>query len=121
MRKGPGAEKKGLVGILAAGTADMPAAEEARVLGSLVEKSVTTPEYYPLSLNALKNACNQKSNREPVMDLDEVQVSQALLELIRRQMAYEVAGSRAQKYGQNFTVLNKLVGGETAAFHRQSE
>jgi len=51
---------------------------EARVLGALVEKEVTTPEYYPLSLNALINACNQRSNREPVMDLDEDAVRQAL-------------------------------------------
>ncbi len=51
---------------------------EARVLGALVEKEVTTPEYYPLSLNALINACNQRSNREPVMDLDEESVRQAL-------------------------------------------
>jgi uncharacterized protein len=54
------------------------AAAEARVLGSLVEKETTTPEYYPLSLNALINACNQRSNREPVMDLDEDAVRQAL-------------------------------------------
>jgi uncharacterized protein YceH (UPF0502 family) len=53
-------------------------AEEARVLGSLLEKEVTTPDYYPLSLNALMNACNQRSNREPVMDLDEEAVRQAL-------------------------------------------
>ena len=51
---------------------------EARVLGALIEKEVTTPEYYPLSLNALINACNQRSNREPVMDLDEDAVRQAL-------------------------------------------
>jgi uncharacterized protein YceH (UPF0502 family) len=51
---------------------------EARVLGALVEKEVTTPEYYPLSLNALMNACNQRSNRDPVMDLDEEAVRQAL-------------------------------------------
>ncbi|HWX39483.1 MAG TPA: YceH family protein [Candidatus Sulfotelmatobacter sp.] len=51
---------------------------EARVLGSLVEKELTTPEYYPLSLNALVNACNQKSNRDPVMHLEERTVSQAL-------------------------------------------
>jgi uncharacterized protein YceH (UPF0502 family) len=49
---------------------------EARVLGALVEKEVTTPDYYPLSLNALINACNQRSNREPVMDLDEEAVRQ---------------------------------------------
>src|SRR5579872_1977463 len=51
---------------------------EARVLGALIEKEVTTPEYYPLSLNALINACNQRSNREPVMSLDEDDVRQAL-------------------------------------------
>jgi uncharacterized protein YceH (UPF0502 family) len=51
---------------------------EARVLGALIEKEVTTPEYYPLSLNALINACNQRSNREPVMDLDEEAARQAL-------------------------------------------
>jgi len=53
-------------------------AAQARVLGALVEKEVTTPEYYPLSLNALINACNQRSNREPVMALDEEEVRQAL-------------------------------------------
>ena len=51
---------------------------ETRVLGSLVEKELTTPEYYPLSLNALVNACNQKSNRDPVMNLDEEAVRDAL-------------------------------------------
>src|ERR1700757_2497246 len=51
---------------------------EARVLGALIEKEVTTPEYYPLSLNGLINACNQRSNREPVMDVDEEAVRQAL-------------------------------------------
>ena len=54
---------------------------EARVLGSLMEKDVTTPDYYPLSLNALVNACNQKSNRDPVMSLDEESVRQALRRL----------------------------------------
>jgi len=54
---------------------------EARVLGALIEKEITTPEYYPLSLNALANACNQKSNREPVMNLDENTVLQALSRL----------------------------------------
>jgi uncharacterized protein len=51
---------------------------EARVLGALIEKEITTPEYYPMSLNALINACNQRSNREPVMDLDEEMARQAL-------------------------------------------
>jgi uncharacterized protein len=53
-------------------------AAQARVLGALIEKAVTTPEYYPLSLNALINACNQRSNREPVMNLDEDDARQAL-------------------------------------------
>jgi uncharacterized protein YceH (UPF0502 family) len=53
-------------------------AVEARVLGALVEKEITTPDYYPLSLNALVNACNQRSNREPVMNLGEDEVRQAL-------------------------------------------
>src|SRR5881396_2646587 len=51
---------------------------ECRVLGSLIEKEITTPEYYPLSLNALVNACNQKSNRDPVMNLDEDAVRSAI-------------------------------------------
>jgi len=51
---------------------------EARVLGSLVEKDITTPDYYPLTLNALVNACNQKSNRDPVMNLNDELVRQAL-------------------------------------------
>jgi len=54
---------------------------ETRVLGALVEKELTTPEYYPLSLNALVNACNQKSNRDPVMSLDETAVHEALRSL----------------------------------------
>ena len=75
-------------------------AAEARVLGSLVEKELTTPEYYPLSLNALVNACNQKSNRDPVMQLDERAVSQALRALESHGLAgpadnYE---SRVAKY-----------------------
>ncbi|MGC1672420.1 MAG: DUF480 domain-containing protein, partial [Candidatus Acidiferrales bacterium] len=62
---------------------------EARVLGALVEKEITTPEYYPLSLNALVNACNQKSNREPVMNLSEDGVTQAM----RRLSDMELAGA----------------------------
>jgi uncharacterized protein len=60
---------------------------ESRVLGSLVEKDLTTPEYYPLSLNALVNACNQKSNRDPVMNLSETAVSQALRSLDKEGLA----------------------------------
>ena len=54
---------------------------EVRVLGALIEKDITTPDYYPLSLNALVNACNQKSSREPVMNLDEAAVARSLATL----------------------------------------
>ena len=60
---------------------------EGRVLGSLIEKDVTTPDYYPLSLNALVNACNQKSNRDPVMNLDEDSVREALRGLEKNGLA----------------------------------
>ena len=72
----------------------------ARVLGSLVEKEITTPEYYPLSLNALANACNQKNNREPVMSLDEDQIRQALHKLEDDGLAGAARGteSRVAKY-----------------------
>jgi hypothetical protein len=75
-------------------------AAQARVLGALVEKEVTTPDYYPLSLNALINACNQRSNREPVMDLDEEAVRQALhgLEDLRLGGRSRTADSRVTKY-----------------------
>jgi len=75
-------------------------AAEARVLGALVEKEVTTPEYYPLTINALINACNQRSNREPVMNLDEDDVRQALHGLEELQLAGRArsADGRAAKY-----------------------
>jgi uncharacterized protein len=77
-------------------------ATEVRVLGSLIEKDITTPEYYPLSLNALVNACNQKSNREPVMQLDEDTVLGALEALQQQRMAGPARGadSRVTKYEQ---------------------
>jgi len=73
---------------------------ECRVLGSLAEKEVTTPEYYPLSLNALVNACNQKSNRDPVMNLDEATVREALHSLEGQSLVRSVspADSRVTKY-----------------------
>jgi uncharacterized protein YceH (UPF0502 family) len=73
---------------------------EARVLGSLIEKDITTPDYYPLSLNALVNACNQKNNREPVMSLDEEQVRQALATLQEKRLAGPARGadSRVTKF-----------------------
>jgi hypothetical protein len=73
-------------------------AVEARVLGSLIEKEITTPEYYPLSLNALVNACNQKSSRDPVMQLDEIAVRQALSRLEDLDLAGRVHDSRVIKF-----------------------
>jgi uncharacterized protein len=73
---------------------------EVRVLGSLIEKDITTPDYYPLSLNALVNACNQKNNREPVMALDESAVRDALASLQEQRMAGPASGadSRVTKF-----------------------
>jgi uncharacterized protein len=71
---------------------------EARILGALVEKESTTPEYYPLSLNALTNACNQKSNRDPVMQLDESEIRGALNRLEGQSLVRPIAESRATKY-----------------------
>jgi uncharacterized protein YceH (UPF0502 family) len=80
-------------------------AVEARVLGSLLEKEVATPEYYPLSLNALVNACNQKSNREPVVSYDEDTVEMALESLRSKGFALRSTGrdSRVPKHAQRFT------------------
>src|SRR6266481_8454188 len=73
---------------------------EVRVLGSLIEKDVTTPDYYPLSLNALVNACNQKNNRDPIMNLDEDSVRYALNTLQEKRFAGPAGGadSRVTKY-----------------------
>jgi uncharacterized protein len=73
---------------------------EARVLGALIEKDITTPDYYPLSLNALMNACNQKNNRDPVMALDENAVADALSSLQEKRLAGPASGadSRVTKY-----------------------
>jgi uncharacterized protein YceH (UPF0502 family) len=73
-------------------------AVEARVLGSLMEKEVTTPENYPLSLNALVNACNQKSSREPVMELREADVRTALFDMEQRGLVRTLADSRVPKF-----------------------
>jgi len=73
---------------------------EVRVLGSLIEKQVTTPEYYPLTLNALTQACNQKNNREPVVSFDEAAVTHALEKLRAKNLVYVFygSGSRVPKY-----------------------
>ena len=77
---------------------------EARIIGSLIEKQITTPDQYPLSLNALINACNQKSNREPLMQLGEAEVKFTVDSLARRHLIVEKSGfgSRVPKYQQIF-------------------
>ncbi len=89
---------------------------EARVLGALVEKDITTPDYYPLSLNALVNACNQKNNREPVMTLDEEAVRNALDGLQQRNLAGPASGadSRVTKYEHRLQEAFNFTRGETA-------
>jgi uncharacterized protein YceH (UPF0502 family) len=78
---------------------------EVRVLGSLLEKEITTPEYYPLSLNALINACNQKSNRDPTVNFDEAAVEPALHSLRDKGLLLSItgAGSRVQKYAHRIS------------------
>ena len=79
-------------------------AAEVRVLGALLEKEATTPEYYPLSLNALVNACNQKSNRDPVVDYDEDTVYDAVNRLREKKLALMITGSgRVNKYSQRMS------------------
>ena len=77
---------------------------EARIIGCLIEKEITTPEQYPLSLNALTNACNQKSNRDPVLDLDEATVQQTADQLIKKYLVSTQTGygSRVTKYQHRF-------------------
>src|SRR3984893_17094705 len=89
---------------------------ETRVLGSLVEKDVTTPDYYPLSLNALVNACNQKNNRDPVMNLDKDPVRQALDTLQAKRLAGPTssADSRVTKYEHRMQEVFNFTRGETA-------
>ena len=89
---------------------------EARVLGSLLEKEATTPEYYPLSLNALVNACNQKSNREPVMQISEEEARFALHRLEDQNLAGPSRGhdSRVTKYEHHVQEVFNFTRGETA-------
>jgi uncharacterized protein YceH (UPF0502 family) len=85
-------------------------AEEARVLGALMEKEVSTPEYYPLSLNALVNACNQTTSRDPIVRYDDTTVLAALDGLREKKLIWEVdqAGGRVRKYQQQFTKWHDL-------------
>ena len=80
-------------------------AVEIRVLGSLMEKQLSTPEYYPLTLNALVAACNQKSNREPVMELSEAEISRALDRLQDEKLVWKVMGGRAVRYDHNLDTV----------------
>jgi len=75
---------------------------ETRVIGCLIEKAITTPDQYPLSLNALVNACNQKSNREPVLELKETTVQDIVDGLIKKYLVSRVDGSRVTKYQHRF-------------------
>jgi len=93
---------------------------EARIIGCLLEKQVTTPEQYPLSLNAVVSACNQKTNREPVMSLDDAEVQDLLDTLVKRHYLRNVSGfgNRVTKYEQRFCNSEfgnlRLSSGETA-------
>ncbi len=83
---------------------------EVRVLGALIEKELTTPQYYPLSLNSLINACNQKSNRNPIMNLDEETVKWTLDELRFKKLAWKTtaAGDRVSKYKHSISAVYKF-------------
>jgi uncharacterized protein len=89
---------------------------EARVLGSLIEKDLATPDYYPLSLNALTNACNQKTNRDPITAYEDADVRAALETLRELRFAAFVteAGSRVEKYRHRMSELYNLSRGELA-------
>lgn len=89
---------------------------EARILGALIEKQLTTPEYYPLTLNALVNACNQKNNREPVVSYDEKIVGETLEHLRDRNLVYVFYGStsRVPKYKHMLPSVYELNEPETA-------
>ena len=87
---------------------------EIRVLGSLMEKQLSTPEYYPLTLNALIAACNQKSNREPVMELPESDVQRALDRLQEEKLVWRVVGGRAVRFDHNLDKVWHLKPAEKA-------
>ncbi len=89
---------------------------ETRVLGALMEKEITTPDYYPLSLNSLVNACNQKNNRDPVMNLDESSVREALDSLQSKRLAGPASGadSRVTKYEHRSAEVFNFTRGEAA-------
>jgi len=88
---------------------------EVRVLGSLMEKALATPDYYPLSLNALTNACNQKSSRDPVSSYDESTVAAAAADLDKKGLLNRSSVGRVPKYEERFSQKYNLVPRETAA------
>lgn len=88
--------------------------QEARVLGCLMEKAMATPDYYPLSLNSLTNACNQKSNRVPVVDWDEAMVQEAVDGLEKKNLANRSTVGRVPKYEETFTRQGNMVASEAA-------
>jgi uncharacterized protein len=75
---------------------------ETRVIGCLIEKAITTPDQYPLSINSLVNACNQKSNRDPVLELNETVIQDIVDELIKKYLVSRIYGSRVTKYQHRF-------------------
>lgn len=87
---------------------------ETRVLGALLEKSLTTPEYYPLSLVGLTAACNQKSNRDPLVNFDETTVVRALDALKEKRLAVQSDASRVPKYAETLVNRHNLLGREAA-------
>ncbi len=88
--------------------------QELRILGALLEKSMTTPEYYPLTLNSLTSACNQKSNRAPVVAYDETTVVRAIDSLKSKQLLVQSDASRVPKYAECFVANAKLIDREVA-------
>jgi uncharacterized protein len=93
-----------------AGAPTLPAldAVEARILGALVEKQATTPEAYPLTANAVQLACNQKNNREPVLELEAGEIGHALRQMEQRGLVRSVHGARAQRYEHRFAQAYSL-------------
>lgn len=89
---------------------------EARILGALMEKQLTTPDVYPLTLNSLVTACNQKTSREPVMDLSEGDVQQSLYDLQKRALVKFEYASRSDKYDQRLTREYHMNDAEHAIF-----
>lgn len=87
---------------------------EVRVLGCLIEKEFSTPEYYPLSLNALVNACNQKSNRDPVVSYGDETVLQAIAGLKHKQLVFQGNTARVAKYEETFLNQHNFIGSEAS-------